>query len=454
MTTAEVPSSPEDRERRAAELRAELEHLEGTAPGAAPATAPAGRTGWWRPVVATVLIIVMAVLAPLAVVARWAHDEVNDTDRYVATIAPLADDPAVQRAVADRITTEIVSRLRLDDVTTEAVDALAQRGLPPVAASSLQALSGPLTNAIEEFIGRQVTALVESDAFSQAWEQANREAHTQLVAVLTGKGSDVVDVSNGVVSVNLATVVDAVKARLVERGFTLVERLPEVQAQFTIFESADIQKAQTGFRVLSAINTWLPILALVCLAGAVAVGRSRRRTLIAGMLALAASMLLLGVTLNIFRTVYLDAVPQDQLPSDAASAIYDQLVNFIRLNLRAVAILALAVAFIAWVSGDGRTAVALRRGTSRAVDATRSGGMRIGLDTGRFGVALDTYRNVIRGVVLGGGLLVYLMRDHPTGAFTLVVLAVVAVILLLVELLARPASPEPSPAASAASDPP
>ena len=452
MTTPEEPTAPDDRELRAAELRAELAGLEGT-PYAEP-PAPASRSGWWRPVVATVLIVAMAILAPLSVVARWAHDEVNDTDRFVSTVAPLAHDPAVQRAVADRITTEIVSRLRVDEVTQEAIDALSQRGLPPVAASSLQALSGPLANAIEDFVSRQVTALVQSDAFATAWEEANREAHTQLVAVLTGKGSDVVDVSGGVVSVNLATVIEAVKAQLVERGFTLAERLPAVQAEFTVFESSDIQKAQTWFRVLSAVNTWLPILALICLAGAVLVARSRRRTLMAGMLALAASMLLLGVVLNVFRVIYLDAVPQDQLPPDAAGAIYDQLANFIRLNLRAVAILALAVAFIAWVSGDGRTAVAVRRGTSRAIGATRSGGMRLGLDTGRFGVALDTYRNVIRGVVLGGGLLVYLLRDHPTGGFTLVLLAVVAVILLLVELLARPADAEPAPAPSTAPGPP
>jgi hypothetical protein len=450
MVAPERPAeTPDERERRVAELRAELADLE-TAPAPPP---PPGRTGSWRTVVASVLIVAMAILAPLAVVARWAHDEVSDTDRYVATVAPLAHDPAVQRAVADRITTEIVARLQLQQVTDQAVAALSERGLPPVAATSLQALSGPLANAVEDFVSRQVTELVRSDAFAQAWEEANREAHTQMVAVLTGKGSDTVDVSNGVVSINLATVIEAVKARLVDRGLTIAEKLPEVQAQFTVFQSSDLQKAQTGFRLLSAVNTLLPILALVCLGGAVLVGRSRRRTLVAATIALAASMVLLGVALNAFRSIYLDAVPTDQLPADAAAALYDQLVWFIRLNLRAVLVLALAVAFIAWVSGPGRTAVAVRRGTSRAIGAVRGGTARAGLDTGRLGVALDTYRNAIRGVVLGGALLVYVMRDHPTGAFTLVVLAVAAVILLLVELLARPAAPEAPPPAAAPTGP-
>jgi hypothetical protein len=434
------------------DLRAEVERLRAEVHGA-PATValpvePSGRrTGWWRPVVATVLIVLMAVLAPLSVVARWAHDTVSDTNRYVETVAPLAEDPAVQAAVIDRITQEIVTRLQVESVTGDAVDALADRGLPPLAASSLKALSGPLTDAVEGFIEDQVTSLVESDQFEDAWVEANRQAHTQLVAVLTGKDTDQVEVTDNAVSINLATLIDTVKQRLVDRGFTLAERLPTVNAQFTIFQSDDIAKAQTAFRLLGAINLWLPIIALLCLIGAVAVGRSRRKTLVAGALALAFSMLVLGAILNLSREVYLNAVPSDQLPSDAAAAIYDTLVYFIRLNLRAVLVVALAVAFIAWVSGPSGAPAALRRGTSRAIGAARQGGDRVGIDTGAFGIALHTYKSPIRFAVLGLALLIYVLRDHPTGGFALLLLAIAAVILLLVELLSRP------PAADVVPDP-
>ena len=430
------------------ELRAEVERLRAQV-NAAPATValpvepvapvgPGGRTGWWRPVVATVLIVIMAILAPLSVVARWAHDTVSDTDRYVETVSPLASDPAIQAAVIDRITTEIVTRLRVQDVTGEAVDALADRGLPPLAAGSLKALSTPLSDAIEGFVQKQVTTLVESDEFETAWVEANRQAHTQLVAVLTGKDTDVVEISNNAVSINLASVIDTVKQRLIERGFTLAERLPEVNAQFTIFQSDDITKAQSAFRILGAVNTWLPILALLCLIGAVAVARNRRRTLVAGSLAVVLSMLLLGVTLNAFRVVYLDAIPTDQLPVEAAGAIYDTLVGFIRLNLRAVAVVFLAIAFIAWVTGSEGAPAALRRGTTRAFGTVRTGGERAGLNTGRFGLALGEYKTPIRFGVLGVALLLYLIRDHPTGEFAIWLLIAAGVVLLVVELLSRP----------------
>src|SRR6478735_2613876 len=435
------------------ELRAEVERLRAQVQGAPPTTVAlpvetSGRTGWWRPVVATVLIVLMAVLAPLSVVARWAHDTVSDTDRYVENVAPLASDPAVQAAVIDRITQEITTRLQVQAVTGEAVDALADRGLPPLAANSLKALSGPLSDAIEGFIEEQVTKLVESDQFETAWVEANRQAHTQMVAVLTGKDTDTVEVTDNAVSINLATLIDTVKQRLVDRGFTLAERLPAVDAQFTIFQSDDITTAQTAFRVLNAINTWLPILALLCLIGAVAVGRSRRKTLIAGALALALSMIALGAGLNLSREIYLNAVPTDQLPSDAAAAIYDTLVYFIRLNLRAVLVVALAVAFIAWITGSEGAPAALRRGTAGAVGKVRQGGDRVGIDTGAFGIALHTYKTPIRFAVLGVALLLYVLRDHPTGEFALVLLVIAGVILLLVELLSRPPEAAVVPAPS------
>ena len=420
-----------------AELRAEIERLK------AEQDRP-GRTGWWRPVVVTILVVLIAVLTPLGVVARWAHNEVADTDRYVESVAPLASDPAVQNAVTNRITTEIVTRLRVEAVTDQAIQALSDRGLPPLAATSLQALSGPLSNAIESFIHDQVANLVESDEFQTAWEEANRQAHVQMVAVLTGKDTDLVQISNNAVSVNLATVIGAVQDRLVDRGFTLAQNLPTVDAQFTIFQSEDITKAQNAFRLLSALNTWLPILVLVLLAVALAIARSRRTTLIATMLAVAASMLVLGFLLNTFRVVYLDALPTD-VDHAAAGAIYDTLVWFIRLNLRAILVLTLAVAFIAWVSGPALSAVRIRGGTSRVIGTVRSGGERVGLETGRFGAFLYVNKAVIRGAVLGLALLLYVMADHPTGGFTITLLVVAAVVLLVVELLSRPpAAAEPS----------
>jgi len=66
---------------------------------------------------------------------------------------------------------------------------------------------------------------------------------------------------------------------------------------------------------------------------------------------------------------------------------------------------------------------------------------------GPVGAFLYTYRTPIRAVVIGGGVLVYLLAAHPTGALSIKVLVVVVLLLLLHELLARPpaAAPDDTP---------
>jgi len=434
------------------ELRAEASRLEaelGVEPVGPAAMSggdsSGGRGGWWRTPVVVVCLVLSAVLAPLAIVATWAHDQVSNTDRYVATVAPLAEDPAIQKAVSSRITAQLISYLDIRAVTADAANALAARGVPPNVAASLQALGTPLANSVENFIGQRVTRLVQSQEFADAWAQANREAHGQMVAVLTGEKNGAITVEGNTVSLNLAVVVDAVKQRLINSGFALAERIPDVQAQFTLFESSDLARVQTGFRILSALARTLPVLAVVFLGLAVAVARRRRRTLVAGSLVIAASMLLLGLALNVFRVIYLDAVPSDRLPTDAAAAVYDQLVTFIRLNLRAVLVLFLAIAAVAWVSGPEPAPVAVRSGFTRGLDVIRHGSDRAGLHTGPVGEFLGRYRVPIRGLVAGVVVLAYVLADHPTGGWTLGLILCAALLLLVVELLARdPVAPQGS----------
>src|SRR4051794_31344298 len=228
----------------------------------------------------TVCLVLLAVVAPLAVVATWAHDQVSDTDRWVATVAPLADEPAVQDAVSARLTQEIVSRIDVRAITTEAVDALEERGLPTTVATNLRALGTPLAQGVESFVAERVDNLVQSDEFADAWTAANREAHTQMVAVLTGETGGAVEVQGNQVQLNLAVLIDAIKAKLVAAGFDLAARIPEVAATFTLVESADLAKAQTGFRVLDSLARALPVVALLLLAGSILAAVRRRRAVV------------------------------------------------------------------------------------------------------------------------------------------------------------------------------
>lgn len=440
-----MSEQPDDVARLRAEverLSHELDAVRSAPPSASPAVTH-GRTGAWRTVLVVVLLILVGILSPLVVVASWVHDEISDTDRYVATVAPLADNPAIQNAVANEITTQVFDRLDVQAVTQRAIAALSEKGLRPSAVASLTALAGPLANSIKSFIHTQVLELVQSDEFATAWAEANRTAHQQMVALLTGNTDNgAVSVSGGTVSINLATVINSVKARLQDRGFTLAANIPSVNAQFTLFQSKDLTKAQSAFHLLTLAARVLLVIDLVLLGIAIFVARSRRNAVIAGSLVVVVSMILLGFTLNAFRVVYLDAVPSTQLPPDAAAAVYDQLVHFIRLALRSVLVLFLIIAAVAWVTGPSATAASVRAGTERLVGYLRSSRERAGLNTGRYGVAIWEHRTPIRIGVLALAFLLYVLASHPTARYTLTLLIVAVLVLLVLGILARPPESE------------
>ena len=93
----------------------------------------------------------------------------------------------------------------------------------------------------------RILEFVRSDSFETAWVEANRQAHSQLVAALTGEG-DAVQVNGREVSVSLATMIDAVKGQLVDAGFEIANRIPQVDATFTILQGDNLTTMQNAAR--------------------------------------------------------------------------------------------------------------------------------------------------------------------------------------------------------------
>ncbi len=105
------------------------------------------RIGWRAPL-ATVVIVIGCLLAPVSVVAVWTANQVSDTNRYIANIEPLIHDPAIQNALTDKITVQITRRLNVTGLTNQAADLLTSKGLPRVG-TLLKSFSGPLASGPE-----------------------------------------------------------------------------------------------------------------------------------------------------------------------------------------------------------------------------------------------------------------------------------------------------------------
>ena len=276
------------------------------------------------------LLVLGSGLAVLSLVAIWLRVTLLDTDRYVSTVAPIAAQPAVQKAVADKLDTAITSRVDFAD--------LARQALPDRA----DVLAPAIQTGLQSFIRTQIDNFTTSQRFQDLWVEANRRAHTRIVDLLEGGRSKRLVLDQDTVYLDLSPAVDRIKTGLSSRGLDRLAAAipPSVDGRIQLIQSDGLVKAQRGVRLLKALAIVLPVLAVLSLAGSVFLSRPRRRGLLHAAIGVAVGMLLLVAALSVARSAYLDALGNGALPRDAASDIFDTLAVLLRDGVRIVVIAA------------------------------------------------------------------------------------------------------------------
>jgi hypothetical protein len=403
------------------------------------------RLGWRSPV-AVILIVLGCVLAPLSVLGVWSANQVSDTSRYIANIEPLVHNPAIQNALTDKITLQVTSHLNVTGITDQAAALLTSKGLPRVG-TLLKTFGPSIASAVTGFIHSTVHKIVTSPQFANAWIQVNTVAHEQVVKVLSGQGGGAISTSNGQVVIDLGPFINIVKQDLVKRGFTLINNLPPIHPSLVLFQSRDLVKAQSGYRLINDLKIVLPILSLLLLGLGVYVARGHRRALIGAGLGFAASMLVLGAGLLIFRGIYLNSVPSSVLPSDAAAAMFDTFVRFIKEGLRTLLVVGLVVAAGAFITGPSVTAVRTRAAFTSGMAWARRSGEHAGVSAGPVGTWTYAHRHALRISAVALIALLFVFWGQPTAAVVIVLVILLLVILGLIELIGRPPAVRAVPAA-------
>ena len=388
----------------------------------------------WRRVCVAVLLVLGFILTPVAVLVTYAKTQVLDTDRYVATVKPLAKNPAVQNYIADTLTANLFSQV---DVKAYVSDNLPDRA---------QVLSAPVANAVQGFVHEATLRFVQSDAFERIWVGANRAAHAQIVKVLTNEGGAVTVQRDGAVKVDLKGVAGAVQKQLIDNGLTVAEKIPldKVSGSITIFQSKDLYNARSGAKLLDKIGYALPVLVVACFGGAILLSPRKRRAFIKAAFAFALGAVVLALLVNGARHFYLDSVPKT-FSHDAAAAFYDTLLRSLHTSVRNILLVSVVVFLAAFLSGPARPAVAFRQWWTRTVAWAGGDADQVGWGVLSTSAWVARNRRLLR-IILAVVLFVVAFRwPHPTSA-VLFWLAVIGVIgLIVIDFYGRPGSAGSSP---------
>ncbi|WP_370074641.1 hypothetical protein [Nocardioides sp.] len=258
-----------------------------------------------RRLLSVLLVLGAVALLPVALAGSWLDRTVTDTDTYVATVAPLADEQTVQDSV----------RVRTQAAVVSALDPSERRRAQ-----------------VEDAVGAAVRAVLASPEWPDLWRAANRAAHETMMAALQADAGQQV-----AVRIDLAGVVSATLDLLRERGVPVGRDVRAGAVEFEVADSSDLDRARSTIQRGDEVGVWVPVAAAAALAVALLVSPLRRRTtVVAAVLALPA-LGLLGA-----RSV-LEAVADPGEQRELGLAVWDALVAGLWRDVAIAAGVALAV---------------------------------------------------------------------------------------------------------------
>lgn len=434
-------------ERRIAALEAENATLRGRLdpnsteplPDLAPVPEPTHKRGWGWTLLAVVLIVIGAILAPVAVVASWAKVQLTDTDAFVATYAPLANDPGVQAYVTDETVKVIQQHVDIPQLTSQVIDGITGLGTGPVATKALDALKTPLAQGIVSLIQTTVGRFVASDAFAQVWQDALRVSHTQLVATMQGNPQAAIAIGkDGSVGIQLGPIIDKVKQRLVDQGITFASRIPTIDKTITVAQNSSIPTIQVFYNLALVAGAWLPWVSIGLLALGVIVARRRALALIGAASALAIAMIVVVSAIAIGQIVFIASASPGLVPAGVATTLYTTVSTAMKDTGVAVLVLAIVVALVGWYSGPFGVPRKLRGFFGSGVTWVRESAERHGITTGRVGAWLYAQRVLLRAAVAVIAAAVVLFVRPLTPSLIIWTLVIAAVVIAILELVQRP----------------
>ncbi len=423
----------QDLAERVRELEAENARL------TAPTTKSTKRSssGRWRAIVSALVIVIAAILVPVSIVTAWARVQLVEEDAFVATLAPLVDDPAVQALIIDETTAAINAQVDFDQLTANVFDGIAELGLPPRAESALGLLQAPAADGLRGLVDQTVTRVVESDAFSDVWATTTRAAHRALTTAATSDGGGLVVKTEEGVGIQLGAVVERVKANLTERGLGVAQLIPAVDRVIILGEGDNLALIRTGYALASVVGWWLPVITLALFGLGILIARRRSTAVLGTGLGLAIGSGALAATLSIGSAAMGIVAGDLGLSASALDVIYAQIVGAMSQTALVVMLLGVLVAIIGWLMGGSSPARSVRTATDSLNDSARAQLAARGVNTGAFGAWLGRYRVLVRTLVAVLAVL-WLFAIRPISAGDILLMLIVALLVgWILELLQR-----------------
>jgi hypothetical protein len=272
----------------------------------------------------------------------WVKRQALDTDAWTNASGQMLANDEIRQQLSIYLVDTLFSST---DATTKI-----QEALPPERAALAPIIAGALRNVSVTMANR----LLSTPQAQTLWEEANRRAHENLLAVLNGESVRRFNTEDGTVVLDLSAVAQQLSDRLGVQA-------PPDAGRITILKSGELKTAQRTLKVVKVLSVFLLLLVLFLYGLAIYLARGHRRRILR---AVAVSFLFVGVLILVIQRVGGDWVIDNLVRTDAQRPAGQAAWTIGTALLREVAIAIILYGaiglFASWVAGPTRLAVAAR----------------------------------------------------------------------------------------------
>jgi hypothetical protein len=296
----------------------------------------------------TALLIGTTVLLFFGIFAIWANRQALNTNNWTDTSSKLLEDETIRDAVAVYLVDQLYANV---DVAGEL-----EQAAPP----DFKGLAGPVSGVLRQGADRVAKRALATAQVQQAWEQANRAAHEQLMAVLEDRNT-AVSTANGEVVLNLNVLVQRIANQL-GLGSKLANKLPPQAGQLQILRSKQLSTAQTIANLIRKLAWILTLLVIAGYSLAVYLARGRRReTLRAVGLAFMITGVLVLLARSFVGSIVVNALATTEAAKPPAEHAWDIGTELLSGIAASTIVTGVGLVVAAWIGGPTRLAASLRR---------------------------------------------------------------------------------------------
>ena len=294
------------------------------------------------------LVVLGSVLAFLSVFAIWIERQALNTGDWVSTSGKLLQNETIRTELSSYLVDQLYENV---DVEKELEDKLP---------GDLKDLSGPISGGVRQFAGDGAEKVLETSTAQELWEDANRSAHEQLLAVLENKG-EAVSTEGGDVSLNLGSLITNLAGQ-VGIGKSLTEKLPPEAGKIEILHSDELKTAQNVALAIKGLALVLSLLTFLAFGAAIYLARGSRwvAVLFAGIGLIAAGFAVI-VARHIAGGIVVDGLVKVHSVKPAAEATWSIATSLMTSIATTVIVIGVLFSAAGWLGAPTASARSTRR---------------------------------------------------------------------------------------------